>query len=121
MAARYRTMAGKANATASRRRKKYRRRMMTRTEGNSPPHSLSVIMPQVAVDWGEVTENYFCPKAGTAPEWEPLPHRFNSAEKSGVDPALPDGIGYTVDGQHVSRNAVINMMGLGITDHVLER
>src|SRR5271157_2602525 len=70
---------------------------------------------------GRGNRKLFCPRTGTAPEWEPPPHRFNSAEKSGVDPALPDGIGYTVDGQHVSRNAVINMMGLGITDHVLER
>src|ERR1019366_10189882 len=39
----------------------------------------------------------------------------------GVDSALADGERHAVDRQHVGRDAVVDMMGLGIAHHGLER
>jgi hypothetical protein len=38
---------------------------MTCTEGSSPPHRLTVIMPQLVVECGAVMENYFVLKRET--------------------------------------------------------
>src|SRR4029077_18090409 len=38
----------------------------------------------------------------------------------GVDAALADGIGDAIDGQHISRDAIVDAVSLGEADHVLE-
>src|ERR1039458_7662767 len=35
-----------------------------------------------------------------------------------VNSALADGVGHTIDGQHVCRDAVIHLVRLGVADHV---
>src|SRR5271157_3373742 len=54
-----------------------------------------------------------------APAGEPHPKEL-LPDPLGVNPALADGSGYAIDGQHVSRDAVIHMMVLGIAHHGLE-
>src|SRR6476469_8903148 len=38
-----------------------------------------------------------------------------------VDTALADGVGHTIDGQHISGDAVVDAVGFRVTDHVFER
>src|ERR1700728_3667236 len=40
---------------------------------------------------------------------------------SGVDAALPDGVGHAVNGQHVSGDAVVDPVSLGVTNDIFER
>ena len=38
----------------------------------------------------------------------------------GVDAALFDGEGYAIDGEHVGGDAVVDSVGFGVADHVVE-
>ena len=40
--------------------------------------------------------------------------------KSGVDAALFGGVSYAVDGEHVGCDAVVDVVGLGVGDNVVE-
>src|ERR1035438_7361056 len=50
-----------------------------------------------------------------------IPPRLHcSAQPSGVDAPLLDGIGHAVDGQHIGGNAVVYVVGLGVAHHIFE-
>ena len=38
----------------------------------------------------------------------------------GVNAALPDGEGHAIDGEHISRDAIVHVVGLGIAHHVIK-
>src|ERR1035441_1031465 len=51
---------------------------------------------------------------------KPIPFGSDIYDRSGVDAALLYGEAYAVDGQHVGGDAVVHVVGFGVTDHVVE-
>ena len=38
-----------------------------------------------------------------------------------VDTALPDGVRHAINGQHVRRDAIVDVVGLSVANHVVKR
>ena len=57
----------------------------------------------------------------TAGRFVPFPlHQMRIISVLSVDAALPDGERHAIDGQHVSRDAVVHVVGLGVTHHIVK-
>jgi|SRR5580704_6103804 hypothetical protein len=82
---------------------------------------LTDIMPQFERRNPGVKEIYFVPKWNSPSLGAVLNANPDGFTKSGVNPALPDGVGHAIDGQHVGRDAVVHVMGLGVAHHILKR
>src|SRR5450755_1480439 len=62
-------------------------------------------------------EEVVCPAASTEPALHNISHVSTTARALRINPALPDGDRHPVNRQHISRYAIVHMVGLGEPDY----
>src|ERR1700728_4769403 len=78
-------------------------------------------MPHREVCSSALVENYFRYRQEQLAGWEPFRGESLTESLLCVDAALANRIRQPVDGQHVSGNSVVYVVGLSVAHHVLKR
>src|ERR1039458_2797447 len=89
------------------------------TSGRASPPGWSILSTNLSGD-GRLWRKIILSQNGNSSETGLFLHK-SAGQPSGVDAALPDGVGDAIDGQHVGGDTVVHLVGLGVANYVLER